>query len=156
MKIRIGWIVAGFTFAMILLVAAGWLSVRAALQSTEDVLPHRLNVVSDGEQAMTFLERKQPFEQAPRPHLILLDLNLPKLNGREVLARIRKDPSLRGIPVVILTTLNAESDILASYDLQANGFVIKPASYEQFMHAIKTIERYWLELVKLRGVPVHE
>jgi len=117
---------------------------------------HRLNVVSDGEQAMSFLEHKQPFEQAPRPHLILLDLNLPKLNGREVLARIRKDPSLKRIPVVILTTSDAESDIQASYDLQANSYVTKPVGYEQFMHAIKTIESYWLELAKLPGGPVHE
>jgi chemotaxis family two-component system response regulator Rcp1 len=119
-------------------------------------VPHRLNVVSDGEQAMSFLERRQPFEQAPRPHLILLDLNLPKLNGREVLARIRKDPSLKRIPVVILTTSDAESDIQASYDLHANSYVTKPVGYEQFMHAIKTIERYWLELVKLPGGLVHE
>jgi two-component system, chemotaxis family, response regulator Rcp1 len=117
---------------------------------------NRLSVVSDGEQAISFLERKQPFEQAPRPHLILLDLNLPKLNGREVLARIRKDPSLKHIPVVILTTSDAESDILASYELQANSYVTKPAGFEQFMHAIKTIESYWLELVKLPGGPAHD
>jgi two-component system, chemotaxis family, response regulator Rcp1 len=117
---------------------------------------NRLSVVSDGEQAISFLERKQPFEQAPRPHLILLDLNLPKLNGREVLARIRKDPSLKHIPVVILTTSDAESDILASYELQASSYVTKPVGFEQFMHAIKTIESYWLELVKLPGGPAHD
>jgi two-component system, chemotaxis family, response regulator Rcp1 len=117
---------------------------------------HRLNVVTDGEQAMTFLERKRPFEPAPRPYLILLDLNLPKLNGRKVLARIRKDPSLRHIPVVILTTSDAESDIQASYELQANSYVTKPVGYEQFMHAIKTIGSYWLELAKLPGGPVHD
>jgi two-component system, chemotaxis family, response regulator Rcp1 len=117
---------------------------------------NRLSVVSDGEQAISFLERKQPFEQAPRPHLILLDLNLPKLNGREVLARIRKDPSLKHIPVVILTTSEAESDILASYELQANSYVTKPVGFEQFMHTIKTIESYWLELVKLPGGPLHD
>lgn len=117
---------------------------------------NRLSVVSDGEQAICFLERKQPFEQAPRPHLILLDLNLPKLNGREVLARIRKDPSLKYIPVVILTTSDAESDIRASYELQANSYVSKPVGFQQFMHAIKTIESYWLELAKLPGGPVHD
>jgi two-component system, chemotaxis family, response regulator Rcp1 len=119
-------------------------------------IPHRLHVVSDGEQAVSFLQRKQPFEKAPRPHLILLDLNLPKLNGCEVLAHIRKDPSLKRIPVVILTTSDAESDIQASYELQANSYVTKPVSFEQFMHAIKTIEGYWLELVKLPGGQIHD
>ena|SRR5271168_963536 len=119
-------------------------------------VPNRLTVVSDGEQAISFLERKQPFERAPRPHLILLDLNLPKLNGREVLARIRKDPALKRIPVVILTTSDADSDIQASYELHANSYVTKPVGFEQFMHAIHTIESYWLELAKLPGGPVHE
>jgi chemotaxis family two-component system response regulator Rcp1 len=127
---------------------------QEGLKGTKAV--YRLNVVSDGEQAMSFLERKQPFEQAPRPHLILLDLNLPKLNGRDVLARIRKNPALKRIPVVILTTSDAESDIQASYELQANSYVTKPVGYEQFMQAIKTIESYWLELAKLPGGPVHE
>jgi len=119
-------------------------------------VPNRLSVVSDGEQAISFLERKQPFEQAPRPHLILLDLNLPKLSGREVLARIRKDPSLKRTPLAILTTSDAESDIQASYDLQANSYVTKPVRFDQFMHAIKTIESYWLELVKRPGGPANE
>lgn len=116
---------------------------------------NRLSVVTDGEQAISFLERKQPFEQAPRPHLILLDLNLPKLNGREVLARIRNNPSLKRIPVVILSTSDADSDIQASYDLQANSYVTKPVGFEQFMRAIHTIESYWLELVQLPGGHIH-
>lgn len=108
-----------------------------------------LHVVSDGVAALEFLRREGEYAEAPRPDLILLDLNLPKKDGREVLADVKADPSLRRIPVVVLTTSEAEQDILRSYDLHANCYVTKPVDLEQFIGVIKSIEKFWLVIVKL-------
>lgn len=110
---------------------------------------NELHVVDDGVQALAFLHREGAYADAPRPDLILLDLNLPKKDGREVLAEIKQDPSLRRIPVVILTTSEAEQDILKSYDLHANCYITKPVDLEQFVTVVQSIENFWLMIVKL-------
>jgi len=108
-----------------------------------------LNVVGDGVEAMAFLRRQREYAQAPRPDLILLDLNLPKKSGQEVLAEIKQDPQLRRIPVVILTTSAAEQDIVRAYDLHANAYVTKPVDLDQFILIVNSIEDFWLTIVKL-------
>jgi CheY-like chemotaxis protein len=112
------------------------------------VLNH-LHWVEDGVEALAFLRRQGKYTKAPRPDLILLDLNLPKKDGREVLAQIKADPSLKRIPVVILSTSAAERDILRTYELNANCYVTKPIDLEQFISVVKLIEEFWLALVKL-------
>jgi CheY-like chemotaxis protein len=112
------------------------------------VLNH-LHWVEDGVEALAFLRRQGKYTKAPRPDLILLDLNLPKKDGREVLAQIKADPSLKLIPVVILSTSAAERDILKTYELNANCYVTKPIDLEQFISVVKLIEEFWLALVKL-------
>jgi CheY-like chemotaxis protein len=112
------------------------------------VLNH-LHWVEDGVEALAFLRRQGKYTKAPRPDLILLDLNLPKKDGREVLAQIKADPSLKLIPVVILSTSAAERDILKTYELNANCYVSKPIDLEQFISVVKLIEEFWLALVKL-------
>jgi chemotaxis family two-component system response regulator Rcp1 len=108
-----------------------------------------LHTVEDGEEAMKFLHRQETYTQAPRPDLVLLDLNLPKKNGREVLAEIKVDPELRRIPVVILTVSKAEQDIVKTYDLHANCYINKPVDLEQFLTVVQSIENFWLTVVKL-------
>ena len=108
-----------------------------------------LHVVTDGEQALRFVRREDPFADAPRPGLILLDVNLPRLNGLEVLAELKRDPDLSVIPVVMLTTSRAEEDILRSYKLHANAYVTKPVDFEHFVEAIKQIDNFFLTLVQL-------
>lgn len=115
---------------------------------------NRLHVVTDGVQAMQFLRREGTYASMPRPDLILLDLNLPKKDGREVLAEIKADATLRRIPVVILTTSQAEEDILRTYDLHANSYITKPVDVDQFFRAIRLIEDYWLTVVALPGEPL--
>ncbi len=105
---------------------------------------HVLHVVNDGVEALAFLRRKGAYAAAPRPDLILLDLNLPRKNGREVLAEIKADERLRDIPVVVLTISTAEEDIMTAYRLQANCYVIKPVNLDQFFRVVQSIERYWL------------
>ncbi len=112
-------------------------------------ITNTLHVVSDGEEAMAFLRNKPPFASAPRPDLILLDLNLPRKDGREVLAEVKSDPSLKLIPVVILTTSRSDRDILESYNLHANCYISKPVDLLQFMEVVRTIEDFWLAIVKL-------
>jgi CheY-like chemotaxis protein len=112
-------------------------------------IANRLHVVSDGEAALAFLHRTGPYADAPRPGLILLDVNLPRRNGLEVLAELKQDPDLLLIPVVILTTSRAEEDILRSYSLHANAFVTKPVDFEQFIEAIRQIDNFFLTLVCL-------
>lgn len=112
---------------------------------------NHLSIVTDGEQALSFLERRPPHENAPRPDLILLDLNLPRLNGREVLAHIKRDPALRRIPVVILTTSEADEDIVGAYELNVNCYVTKPVDLEAFAEVIRSIEDFWLTIVRLPG-----
>ena len=108
-----------------------------------------INVATDGMDAMAFLKRAGNYANAPRPDLILLDLNLPKKNGREVLAEIKMDPDLKSIPVVILTTSQAEKDIIATYKLHANCYITKPVDFDQFINVVKSIENFWFTVVKL-------
>jgi len=110
---------------------------------------NQLHVAIDGVEALAFLRREGRHTAAPRPDLILLDLNLPKKSGREVLAEIKADTRLRHIPVVILTTSQAEQDIRESYRLQANAYVTKPVDLEQFFKVVQAIQEFWLEIVKL-------
>ncbi len=106
-------------------------------------------VASDGLEAMACLRREGKYAEATRPDLILLDLNLPRMNGFEVLNEIKEDPNLKRIPVVVLTTSQAEQDIIQSYNLYANAYVTKPVDLEQFVKVLKSIEDFWLEIVKL-------
>jgi two-component system, chemotaxis family, response regulator Rcp1 len=110
---------------------------------------NELHVVSDGVEAVDYLRRKGAFASVLRPHLILLDLNLPRKDGREVLAEIKNDPDLRRIPVVVLTTSEAEVDILKAYDLHANCYISKPVDIDQFMTVVRAIEDFWLTVVKI-------
>ncbi|CCE22206.1 response regulator [Methylotuvimicrobium alcaliphilum] len=116
---------------------------------TESKVKNNLNVVGDGEEAMAFLKRQGKYAEAPRPDVILLDLNLPKKNGREVLEEIKADPSLKRIPVVIITSSEAEQDVLKTYDLHVNCYVNKPVDLEQFIKVVQSIETFWLTIVKL-------
>jgi chemotaxis family two-component system response regulator Rcp1 len=115
----------------------------------EGRLLNNVSVVADGVEALLFLRRQGKYAQAPKPDLILLDLNLPKKDGREVLAEIKADPNLRRIPVVVLTTSAAEEDILRTYDLHANCYITKPVDLEQFLRVVKSIEDFWVSIVKL-------
>ena len=108
-----------------------------------------LTVVNDGVEALAFLKKQVPYQNATRPDMILLDLNLPKKHGQEVLQEIKSDPNLRRIPVVILTTSKTEQDILKTYDLHANCYISKPVDLEQFIKVIRTIEDFWLTIVNL-------
>jgi CheY-like chemotaxis protein len=108
-----------------------------------------LYVVDNGEAAIAFLRRGPGFEHAPRPDLILLDLNLPRLDGQEVLAIVKEDESLRRIPVVVLTTSDAEEDILRSYDHHANAYVTKPVDFDAFMQVVRQIDEFFVGVVKL-------
>ena len=108
-----------------------------------------LHVVSDGVEALEFLKREGRFGEAPRPGLILLDLNLPRKDGREVLGEIKQDPRLRSIPVVVLTTSEADEDILRSYDLHANAYVTKPVDFERFVEVVRKIDDFWVKVVQL-------
>ena len=110
---------------------------------------NRVSVVPDGVEAMAFLRRQGPYADVPRPNLILLDLNLPKKDGREVLAEIKTDPDLKRIPVVILTTSQAEEDIARTYDLHANCYVTKPVDLDKFLEVVRSIEDFWLAIVQL-------
>ena len=117
------------------------LMTREALDGNGD---HTLSVIPDGTEAMAYLRKQGPYGQAPTPNLILLDLNLPKRSGREVLADLKDDPHLRVIPVVVLTTSTAEDDIIASYRLHANAYVIKPVDFDQFTQAVLRIGDFFL------------
>jgi len=115
----------------------------------EDKLRNNLDVVEDGVEALAFLRREDKYADTPRPDLILLDLNLPKKDGREVLAEIKADENLRRIPVVILTTSKAEEDILKAYNHHANCYITKPIGLEQFIKVVKSVKEFWLTIVKL-------
>lgn len=110
---------------------------------------NRVHVASDGAQALDFVRRKAPFQDVPRPDLILLDLNLPKISGRDVLATLKSDPDLHTIPVVILTTSKAEEDILRAYKLNANCYITKPVDFVQFTRVVQALEEFWLTVVQL-------
>jgi chemotaxis family two-component system response regulator Rcp1 len=124
--------------------------VRLTKEAFKDAKVHiRLHVASDGAEAMAFLRREGKHENAPRPDLILLDLNLPKKDGREVLEEIKESPSLKSIPVVVLTTSASEEDILRSYLLHANCYITKPVDLDGFLKVVKSIDNFWLSIVKL-------
>lgn len=110
---------------------------------------NRLSVVTDGVEAMEYLRRKGQYAAAPRPDVILLDLNLPRKDGREVLAELKTDPDLKRIPVVVLTTSDAEKDVLKAYDLHANCYITKPMDLMQFTTVVRAAEDFWLTIVKL-------
>lgn len=112
-------------------------------------IPTNLRTVSDGLEAMAYLRKKGEYRAAPQPDLILLDLNLPRKDGREVLAEIKQDPELRRIPVVVMTTSAAEQDVLKSYDLHANCYVTKPPDFAGLVAAVRAIEDFWLTVAKL-------
>jgi two-component system, chemotaxis family, response regulator Rcp1 len=120
---------------------------REALK--EGKVRNNLHVVADGVEAIAFLKKQGPFAGAVRPDVILLDLNLPRKDGREVLEEIKADASLRHIPVVILTSSQAEQDIVRAYDLHANCYVTKPVDFEQFITVVRSIEDFWFTIVKL-------
>jgi len=108
-----------------------------------------ISVVIDGEQAVAYLSRKHPYETVERPDLVLLDLNLPKMNGQEVLAEIKRHATLRSIPVVILTSSDAERDIVKSYELGANCYVTKPVGLDAYQAVVRAVEDFWFSVVKL-------
>jgi two-component system, chemotaxis family, response regulator Rcp1 len=115
----------------------------------EGRIPSNLSHVEDGVEAMEFLGRRDSYSGAPRPDLILLDLNLPRKDGREVLSELKSDPKLRTIPVVVLTTSKDEQDIAQAYHLQANCYIAKPVDFEQFVNVVRAIEHFWLEIATL-------
>jgi CheY-like chemotaxis protein len=124
--------------------------VRLTREALKDAkVANTLHVVEDGVSAIEFLQRNPPFAEVPRPDLILLDLNLPRKNGREVLAEIKSDERYKAIPVVILTTSQAEEDVLRAYNLHANCYITKPVDFTQFTTIVKTIEDFWLTIVTL-------
>src|SRR5438132_8131469 len=124
--------------------------VRLALEALkESKLQHHIQIAEDGVEAMAILRRQGPYGAAPRPDLILLDLNLPKKDGREVLAEIKSDEDLKTIVVVILTTSQAEADVLKSYQLQANSYVTKPLDLDQFVTVVQAIEHFWFSVATL-------
>ncbi|NEO06427.1 MULTISPECIES: response regulator [unclassified Moorena] len=120
---------------------------KATLKNSN--IRNNLQTFSNGKEAMAFLRRESPYTKAPRPDVILLDLNLPVMDGREVLAQIKSDPKLSLIPVIILTSSDSDQDILTSYKLNANAYVTKPLELEQFVKVLKSIENFWLSIVKL-------
>ncbi|MBM3323364.1 response regulator [candidate division WOR-3 bacterium] len=123
--------------------------VRLTQEALREAKVHNnLSVVNDGVEAMAFLRREGKYAQAPRPDLMLLDLNMPRKDGRQVLAEVKADPELGRIPIVVLTTSKAEEDIVRSYELHANSYVTKPVDFEQFMKVVQSIEGFWLTVVK--------
>jgi CheY-like chemotaxis protein len=138
--------------AEVLLVEDNPADVRLTREAMkEGRLLNNLHVVSDGEQAVQFLKQQPPYERAPRPDLILLDLNLPKKSGRDVLAEIKEMPSLMSIPVVVLTTSQADEDVAETYQLRANCFITKPVDLDKFIAVVQEIESFWLSVVRLPG-----
>jgi CheY-like chemotaxis protein len=134
----------------VLLVEDSAAEARLAREALLEVtFPVRLHVASDGEQAMEFLRREGRYEAAPRPQLVLLDLNLPRKDGREVLRDIKQDDELRRIPVVVLTTSQAPSDITRAYELHANCYIRKPLELDGFIEIVKSIHHYWLQMAEL-------
>jgi CheY-like chemotaxis protein len=136
--------------AQILLVEDNAADIRLTKEALRDAkVLNDLHVTRDGFQAMEFLHRVGAFADAPRPDLVILDLNLPKKNGKEVLSEMKSDPSLRTIPVAVLTTSAEEMDILQSYDLGANCYLTKPVDLQQFLNIVRQIDEFWLGMVHL-------
>ncbi|MBF0558927.1 MAG: response regulator [Nitrospirae bacterium] len=123
---------------------------RLAIEVFKDCkICNHINIARDGVEAMALLRREGDYASAPRPDLVLLDLNLPRKDGREVLAEIKQDPSLKNIPVVIMTTSESDQDILKSYNLGANCYITKPIDLDQFIKVVHVIEDFWLKVVRL-------
>jgi CheY-like chemotaxis protein len=122
---------------------------REALEGSK--VANRLYVVNDGEAALDFVHKRGEFAGMPTPDLILLDLNLPRVDGRQVLAEVKSDPVLRQIPVVVLTTSEADEDVLCSYDLHANAYVTKPVDFERFCEIVRKIDEFFVSVVRLPG-----
>ncbi|OLT10935.1 two-component system response regulator [Pseudonocardia sp. CNS-139] len=120
-------------------------------EAFDEYLHNRLDVVTDGAAALAYLRREEPYTDAPAPDLVLLDLNLPRRDGREVLQEVKADPKLQHIPVIVLTTSQAEEDVLRSYQLHANAYVTKPVDFEGFIEAIRQIDHFFVTVVKLPG-----
>jgi CheY-like chemotaxis protein len=118
-------------------------------EAFDEYLHNRLDVVTDGAAALSYLRHEEPYGSVPRPDLILLDLNLPRRDGREVLQEVKSDPELQHIPVIVLTTSQAEEDVLRSYQLHANAYVTKPVDFESFIEAIKQIDHFFVSVVQL-------
>jgi chemotaxis family two-component system response regulator Rcp1 len=134
----------------ILLVEDNEGDARLALEAMRDSkIRNKMHHVTDGEEAMAFLRKEGKYANVPRPDLVLLDLNLPKKDGRQVLAEIKNDDELKRIPVVILTVSSAEEDILKTYNLHANCYITKPIDLSQFMKVVRSVEDFWLTIVKL-------
>jgi CheY-like chemotaxis protein len=134
----------------ILLVEDNEGDVHLTLQALQRAkVRNSVHVANDGVEAMAFLRRETPHGDAPRPDVILLDLNLPLMDGREVLQELKNDPELRTIPVVVITTSSAEEDVVKSYSLQANCYVTKPVDLKQFLHVVDSIGDFWLQIVRL-------
>jgi len=124
--------------------------IRLTQEALKDSkIQNNLSVVRDGVEAISFLRHEGKYRDVPRPDIILLDLNLPRKDGREVLEEIKQDDELKRIPVVVLTTSNDESDVLASYNLHANCFITKPVDLNRFIQIVKSIEGFWFQIVKL-------
>lgn len=115
----------------------------------EGKIRNRLSIAKDGVEAMAFLRKEGEFANSPRPDLILLDLNMPRKNGSEVLMEVKADPDLKTIPVVILTTSDAEQDVLKAYQLSANCYITKPVEFDRFVKVVQTIDEFWLSIVQL-------
>lgn len=134
----------------VLLIEDSEADVRLTIEALKEAkVRNRLAVAEDGVDAMARLRNEGPYQNAPRPDLILLDLNLPRKDGRQVLKEIKEDPELRRIPVVILTTSKAEEDVVRAYDLHANCYITKPVDFTQFMNVVRSIKDFWLSIVKL-------
>ena len=128
--------------------------VRLTREALKDgKVSNNLSVMQDGVEALRFLRREGPYADAPRPDVVLLDLNLPKKDGRQVLQEMKADPALRTIPVVILTSSDAERDIADAYELQANCYITKPVDLDQFITVVRSIEDFWFSIVKLPPEP---
>jgi chemotaxis family two-component system response regulator Rcp1 len=147
-------IVTGLAAFEILLVEDSPGDVRLTREALKDAKMHiNLHVVPDGMEAMAFLNREGAYADAPRPDMILLDLNLPRKDGRQVLTEIKENPALMTIPIVILTTSASEEDVLRSYRLHANCYISKPVDLDGFLKVIKSIDTFWLSIVKLPRRP---
>jgi CheY-like chemotaxis protein len=142
----------GLQLVEILLVEDSPTDVLLAKEALEySKIVNNLHTVPDGVEAMAFLRREGKHKDAPRPGLVLLDLNLPRKDGREVLAEIKSDENLKRIPVVVLTTSRSEADILKAYGLYANCYIVKPVDFEKFADVVKNIENFWFSVVTLPG-----
>ncbi|MBV9526603.1 MAG: response regulator [Candidatus Dormibacteraeota bacterium] len=131
---------------------------RADVRLTETALrhaqvPHRLYVVGDGDAAVSFLHRRPPFDGAPRPALVLLDVNLPRKDGMEVLAEIKDSRALSSIPVIVLSTSARPADVQRAYELRANCYVVKPVDFGEFTEVVRSIDRFWLQVARLPDIP---